>query len=580
MMFDKLKNEKINLFLITISIFIASMPAFGIFKMYNAVDISFHIRRVEGFIEAVKNISLPYRINSVANLGYTGADATMYPHMPLYILSFLHMLFNDYNIVFNIYAIIINIITALIMYYSALKIFEKKNVALISTLMVVLSCTRINLVYVGGAIGEYTAVMFIPLVACGYIDILRSKKVGFWELLIALTLIAQTHILTIFYLSLLLICISLIFIKRIIKNRVILFTLLKVALFCILLNIWFYIPFIDYFLNGKILSPGAEVRTDIALSNIMTLKDHFLTFFGRIRNLFLFTTMEVHCRHLTYMSIFALLFIIIYILINYFIKKRAVDENQKICNVFVLIFILAFIIYAGIFTRCFFANIEFLRNIFSLQQFEVRGVIRALPLLYMSFAYMFNDVLKDKWLKLLIIFVVALVPIVMFYNFLFAHLEKIDDFKDFANGDYMLMGTLKGNTTKLILNDYNLTLPKNIFDGSVKISDENIEISNEEKGYLSYSLNYENLDGGEHIIIFPYFNYKGFSVYNSKGKKIKIKNADNNLVSVVVRDSSGKLKVKFEEPIHWIISTIISLLSYLFFIGCLVYYVKHYKKTI
>lgn len=574
-MISFIKKNK-NLIIIAIAVLIASIPAFNITKVFHHDDLSFHILRIEGLIESLKTLQFPYRINPVANLMYGSADPIMYPHLLVYFHTLLYLIFHNFEMVFNISIILLNVLAAYLMYYSSKEIFENSETSLIATIMILLVSYRITLIYDAWAFGEYVAMSFIPLATAGYINILRGKYNKWHQLFIGLFFILQTHIITIFYTSILLLIISFLLIKRIISDRKILFTYIKVVFLLILTNLWYIVPILMYVLSGEILRPAGNVKSDWALSSMMSLKDQFFVVWKRFTNIFTISPITSTHRQLTYLIIFALLFLIINKFVSVF-KKNEVKEkkegisNDKICKVFLLIFLFNFIVYLGVFSRCFLAYFVFFQKLFDLQQMEARELGRGLPLFIMAFANIYTTKIKNRMIRIIPIFVFACIPLFMFYVYNFSVSTHIHDYKDFSNGDYMLRGTLKGNTGLVIINDYKCRLPKDIFDGKVRLSDENVVLSNEKRSGLTYSFDYTINDYDaekKYDVSIPLFAYDGYVAKTSKGKKLRIKSGDNCLITIPLANEEGKITVKFVERPLWLLCDIISLISILFILLC------------
>lgn len=220
-------------------------------------DLRFHIARIEGIREGLLSGQFPVRIAPTFYNGYGYANPIFYGELFLYFPALLRVI--GFSVVesFNAYLIAMNIATVVICYYCGKKIFSNDTIAVTITFLYTLAPYRLMDIYTRAAIGEVTAMTFLPLVAYGLYRILtedtsaKSYKRAYIPLTLGLTGIMQSHTLTgemtggVILLACALFCF-----KTLQKKRF--FALVKTVFMTVLLNAWFLVPFVDFMLTQDI----------------------------------------------------------------------------------------------------------------------------------------------------------------------------------------------------------------------------------------------------------------------------------------------------------------------------------------
>ena len=124
----------------------------------------------------------------------------MYGSLFLYFPAILHLLGMPITIAYNIYIIFMNGLACFISFYSFKKMFNTAGWGICGTCVYMLAAYRITNLYVRAAIGEYTAMTFLPLVIYGiyriYFTDKNKKLIDHLPLILGVSGIIQSHILT------------------------------------------------------------------------------------------------------------------------------------------------------------------------------------------------------------------------------------------------------------------------------------------------------------------------------------------------------------------------------------------------
>ena len=214
-------------------------------------DLPFHATRIEGIWQELCKGQFPVKMESLWLGGYGYASEIYYGDVFLYFPALLRLSGFTVTESFKFYILFINIVTAFVSYFAFAKIFSSKYAPAVSC--VVYSCAAFRLVdcYVRSTAGEIAALIFLPVVAAGFIAILKkdpAKTVPgmiYDGLLLACGMsgLIITHIITTEMVLAVLVILSLIEFRKMIKR---LLTVLAAVVCTFLITCSFAVPFIDY----------------------------------------------------------------------------------------------------------------------------------------------------------------------------------------------------------------------------------------------------------------------------------------------------------------------------------------------
>lgn len=247
------KEKKQILFGLGITAIIASMPLF-VDYVIRGDDFYFHLARMEGIAQGWQNGMFPVRMHGYMMDGMGYPTSIMYGDVFVWFAAFLRYVGFDLAVAYGGYILFINVLTIVISYVSFKNIFRDNYIGLWSSALYSLSLYRLYNVYVRSAIGEYTAMMFWPIICWGLvrvlsddIDVVKERKT-MWILTAGYMGVLYCHILSLEMVIVFTILICLVCYKRFFRKETFI-TFIKAAILAIALSIWFIIPFLDYTLN-------------------------------------------------------------------------------------------------------------------------------------------------------------------------------------------------------------------------------------------------------------------------------------------------------------------------------------------
>ena len=252
MKFKELIKEKYHIVVLLMIIIVASLPAFrtGVCQGH---DLPFHLGRIEAIAEELQMGHIPVRYETSAWHGHGYISTTMYGNIFLYVPALLLICGIPLWRVYNIYIIVVNVATVAVAYYCFSKLFKTRNGALMAVMIYTFAGYRLSNLYVRAAVGEYTAMIFIPLVIYGIYRIYEESDMGICRkvcpLVVGASGLIQSHILT----TELVAIFSLIYLLINFKSTMshIKEWLIAVVLI-VLINLFFILPFIYTYISMRL----------------------------------------------------------------------------------------------------------------------------------------------------------------------------------------------------------------------------------------------------------------------------------------------------------------------------------------
>lgn len=249
-----MKNKKYTVCYLVI-ILMASFPLFNNY-LIRGHDIYFHLMRIEGLAQGLRAGEFPVRIQPAWYDGYGYAVSVFYSDLFLYPAALLRLLGISLQDAYKVYVVLCNIATALISGYSFGTIFRKREIGVFGSCLYTLAPYRLVNLYTRGALGEYTGMIFWPLLIYSCVLLLNEdrKKVqlqkGAVFMGISMAGMLQSHMLTAEIACMVLLLLVIVYCRRIFHKEVMLAGCGAVAV-ALGLSAWFLIPFLDYMLLGR-----------------------------------------------------------------------------------------------------------------------------------------------------------------------------------------------------------------------------------------------------------------------------------------------------------------------------------------
>ena len=555
------KENKIAIVALTL-ISIVSVTAALCNNTLSTADNGYHMQRIEGVAEAILSGQIPVRIEPHWVQGYGYASAIFYCDLFLVFPAILRIIGFSVTTAYNAYLILINIATVLIAYKVFKEIFQKQTIALLGVFLYTFSSMHFFKLIQTGAIGEGTAMCFLPLVALGIFRIFytdteaKAYKTAYLPLSLGFVGIISCHVLSSEITALFVLLICILNIPRF-KSLKVFRELIKAAVSAFLMCAWFIIPFLDYYLHADIHVKHVFART--------------IQEFGYdLSQMYLFIAdgkeyiMGIGPVLFGGLIIFAILFVLALVSKN----KKELPSMRFALHFFIMAVIMM------IFSLDFFPwnKIQslggFLGSVISSIQFPNRFLGWAVLSAVMVFLHVCVYFEKKNYRKDYNILFSAAIILTLF-SFLYLNDSYLSNVKQYyiANSEGIGNGYISGGEYILQGTDEERLHYKEATPGA------NVHYSDFEKDNLKITLKAYNENDSEGCIDLPLLAYKGYKAKDENGNALKVGIGENNTLRIFLNPNyEGKIKVSFVSPVYWRIAEIISLATAL-----LILYFEYFK---
>ena len=562
------ENRKV-IFALVITVIIGSITLFTDY-LATGDDLGYHLLRIEGIKDGLLAGQFPVRLYPEWLLGYGYDDSLMYGNSLLYIPALLELLGLPLMMSYKAYVFIVNCMTVAVAFYVFRRISSDSKIGLAATVLYTMSPYRLYCVYHRASVGEYSAMVFTPLIILGMFLIYtedkdaEERRTGVFPLVIGLTGIINSHVLTCEMVGGLIVLFCIVEIRRTFRKGIFL-QLLKSLGITIALNLFFLVPFAECFLKGN-LKIGDTIDTiqkgGIYIANFFA----FLINDGGNDDPRYYNVLGMKNFLPTTPGLALVLVIILFVFVLWIRKKEDKDRTYRYGVIATAFSVLVLFLSTEL---CPWDSIQKLNPLFlklvSSLQFPMRFLAIAIPLMTLSFVFVAQICKKkDKRVyaaMMISLLVIALVSGIYQQNSL---LNKVNFYRLY---DVDGMGSLNamGQEYLPVGTDINqLRYGHYAVDG--------VEIDNVVKKYTTVSFDASSASGG--YVEVPLIKYIGYAAKDSMGNKLPLEYGNNNVIRVIVPDNySGKITVYYAGNRYWRIAELISLVTLILMIiyrlGCI-----------
>ena len=538
-------------------VFLASLAFFGD-VISSGHDTDFHLSRISAVAEELKNGSFPSRMMTSMLNDHAYPNSIFYCDIFLYIPALLYLAFIPLRTCYQIYYILITIATCLIAYFSMKKITNHTKASLVGSLIYTVSAYRLSNVLVRGAVGEFTAMTFIPLIILGLYQIFTTEKPRLKEyapLGVGIALISMCHVISTEICVAFVLLFCLINIKKTLKKSRF-FSLVKAALLCLALAVWSLVPLVDYMLHQS---------TNIANRGLVGFKQEMAVnltmYLDPVPNSPQFITFGI--------ALVAAVALSIWFLIknkdNEKVEKSAY-KTVKFLTIFGSIALFAGSSFFPWNTLFMFIPKQLTTAVFAIQ-FPFRFISIATAVFAFAAAIVLanlkNTTLSEYRKQISFALIIAAILSTFSLSYSCMNEQKIlsvpyatkESAMKIANAEYLPAAKKKvadSRKSKVVVN-------KN--EKQVKIDFERVG--------SEYHLTYNNASDEEVTASLPVYAYRYFEATDGNGRNVELGMSDDYLISVkLAPKTEGTITVKFVSPTFWRVAEIVSLVTLL----CLCFY--------
>lgn len=516
-----------------------------------AIDLCYHLIRIEGIKDALLAGQFPVILYPEAMQG-NGYLNTMYPNLFLYIPALLRLQGISLADSFKFLIFICNFATAFLTYHCAKTIGGSQKAALLASLLYTCCPYRFTNIYARGAVGEFLAMTFFPLVFAGLYHILIGNRKKWGYLTLGMVGLLHCHILSVTLGGIFCALFCVLYIKELLMQKRIL-QLGAAAGMSLLLGIGFLVPFLDFYKNEDLwmdaLAFGSFEEYSLNLSGLFGLQ----------------TTGDYYVLTLGIPLAVCFIVSLAYLLFEHKEEKNPCRRLQEgyLYALFLLGAFLTFMMLS-FFPGWEMMTLPSLKLVLEKIQFAWRllGPVSLLFALTGSIL-LFRSRMLQKYSRILF---VALAGICL----LSATRFKDGDFAYASDAVYTLghesklIGIPKGKNTVVYPFEWRLrhTIDADIVTKPQLSEDAKISDAAYAREGFTSTLSYTCNSSGQYIEL-PVTYYKGYQALDEANKPVLLENGYNNRIRIPLADDgiTHTVTVRYVLPASYIIATWISLLT-------------------
>lgn len=522
-------------------------------------DMSIHLTRIEGLKAGLLSGQFPVRMDPEIANGKGYPFSLMYSDLLLYPAAILRIIGFSLQQVYQLYVLAVTLATALVTRYCLKKIFASEGIALTGTALYVLSAYRLTNVFIRAAVGEYSAMIFLPVVVYGFWRIYTQPKQGsrlaWLPLAVGFSGLLQTHLLTTEMAGIFAVIFCLVMAKRTFRKPV-LPALLRAAGAALVWNLWFLVPMLQYMISEACRISGKYDASTLRDSAAF-LGQIFLMFGqggGYSESLTMGLSAEMPLTVGTVLGFGVLLFVLC---LADPTLRRAEPGATRLGGWTLGFGALAIWMASTLFPwYTIYLNVEWLSKLLGKLQFAWRFLGLATILLAVCACCALAVLRRGKtsWLRPAAVLLVLLTVIPAgFLTYEVSRNSEVVNYQSLAaidnlaeqvgGGEYMPYGMADGS-----LNAWEVTEPT--FDDALTVSDYTF-------GTLEASFACTNTSDQEATAVLPLFSYPGYRLTAGDGATL---GEQDGLIAVTLPAGySGTVQVKFVGFWFWRLADLISL---------------------
>ena len=151
-----------------------SLPLF-MNKMVKGYDCGFHLSRIESLTDGLRRGVFPLRVSTIDLFGWGYMPSIYYGDILLYVPAVLRIIGFSITAAYKGYIFFINLATAAVSYFCFTRTSRNRKAGALMALIYCSGTYRIFDIYVRMAVGEYSAMVFLPMIAAGFYDLAKKE---------------------------------------------------------------------------------------------------------------------------------------------------------------------------------------------------------------------------------------------------------------------------------------------------------------------------------------------------------------------------------------------------------------------
>lgn len=542
--------------------FLASLPLMASYMISADQDIAFHLTRIEGLKEGLMAGEFPVKIQPQWLNGHGYPVSVFYGDLLLYFPALLRIAGVSLESSYKLFVLLMNIATAGVSYSCFKRISGSWKTGVVASFFYTLNLYRLTNLYVRVAVGEYSAILFFPIILFGlwYIftqEIEKVKKNKVWILLALGYLgILYSHLISCEMAGIFTIFICLLQIRKVFQKERFL-ALLKAFIGIVVGGLAFMLPMLQY------------MQQDFVSGNM----DRFVLYRQEERGLFwgqffvnkydvLSQSKQTSVGMAGEMPLTLGIAFLVLVFAVVFTSVCCYQNMEKKKQWFIGVVLLA--VSMWICTKNFpfgflAESSEFLKLLVNSLQYPWRflaivALIATLLLTWMLSGSALAE--KEKKLFMLVVCTVLLIDSVSFMS----DVMNTGNMKHYYDGGNLDSYGVSGG--EYLFNEASID---DYVDQITEIG-EGVEIADFERGSNEMTVQVSNFTEAEQTIELPLILYKGYQAKDIQTKEeLYISAGKSHRITLhIPAGYEGSVEVKFSEPWYWRVAEMVSLAGAVF----------------
>ena len=557
----------------------ASITYFADFLYCNpGHDLQFHISRIISLAEGIREMQIPHRMQFEMLNGYGYASPLFYGELFLLLPAVLYNFYVPVQTCYQVFAVGVNFCTCIISFWCFTRMSQDWKKGLFGAGLYTLSAYRLTNVLLRAAVGEYTAMMFLPLLVYGFWNIYtkqadeKTDMKDYLPIVLSATGLIQSHVLSCEMAAVFMIGFIVWNWKKTCRKNIFM-ELVKSGILTLLLNLWFIVPFL--------MSMRMDINVSDALREIEGHGVYPVQLFGIFHtasggSIYRGTQWEMPLALGLPLVLGLVLFLAVYI--NKDVWRLSEDKNMKAAKACML-FGMAAVFLASAY--CWWDNLLCISGRIA----KVTGMIQ-FPWRYLGIASVLLTGMILFLLRILgahlpkraVLGVMAGIAAAAVFTegfFVMDYVNVQDEIRVYAKAD---LGTMRVMNAEYKLAGADLEAYKRrdlLHEEGV----ENIGFVYDKKG--TYYLSCENRTGKISYVDVPVQMYDHYHAYtdDKDREEIPLSYGENCRVRVQLPvDFAGTICLKYEVPFLWRVCEVISCVTFFYFVWIIFKYRRGGKK--
>ncbi len=541
---------------------IAFICSLGLFVRYiiPGHDYIFHMMRIEGIKDSILLGDIPAKVQANWCYDWGYAVSAAYGDVTLLFPALLRLAGFTIQAAYKAFVISVNITTVLVCYFCFRKMCKDPRVVIFMTMLYSFAPYRLACLYYREATGEYTGMIFLPMIALGfyhaYMDDVNDKDYGKRILVPALgfSFLMQSHLVTCVMAGMFIVILCIANWKKTFSPKTFIY-LAKIAIFSALITLWFLVPMFVFLREDLIIS---------SVTNYWPGKQNFAlslteVFAQRISGTTLYNHDDITSLSERFTTPLGNAFVLMAVVYIYLVWKDRITENKKAGCLLLGMGALATYMTTILFPYAAIWKLskkvgEFLLIV----QYQYRYLTMAIIIFTVMIPFVYKQISEALPEKIFIIIAVLMIVIA---------LDQTVDiiYKGMYNGeqttcyDIISLDNNAISGKEYVYYDTDVTVP--ITDHEPFSENVNLDTCTRWENRFDITVS----SAGENASVsLPLYYYPGYTAWTESGDLLIVDRGDNNRVKISVPAGySGGIKLRYRERKLWRLCEVISIIAWI-----------------